>query len=251
MLNNNEWLLINDIILIIHSTENINTMCNYFFDAIKPLVLFEKAIFYLLKEENNGIHLENPVFINADFDFFKSYESLFKNSRYGRVAVNTRRTIAFRDSDLIQDAVRTNTDIYKTFLSPNDLPYGGGMIIAENGILLAEFAFFRTEHQGDFTNKEIYILDILKKHLQIRLMREQKFINKENLTSDNTLKLIELGLTSREIEITKLIINNLSTSEISDKLNISIYTTKKHISNIFEKLKINSRLQLIQLFSKL
>lgn len=250
MLSNKEWLRINDIILIIHSTKNIKDMCNYFFNAIQPLILYEKAMFYLLKEDDNNINLVDPIFVNVSSDFFETYKSLFKNSRYGRVAVNIRRTIAFRDSDLIPESI-TDTDIYRSFLLPNKLPYGGGIILTDNETLLAEFAFFRTEEQGDFTDKEIYILNILKEHFQIRIIRENYFASSNEPKTDKTLKLIELGLTNREIEIVKLIIESFSTSEISSKLNISIYTTKKHISNIFNKLEINSRLQLIQYFSDL
>ena len=251
MLTSKEWLRMNDIILIIHSAENINVMRNYFFDAIKSLILYEKAMFYLLKEEDNNVELVEPVFVNVDSEFFKAYESAFKNARYGRVAVNIRRTIAFRDSDLIPENIRINTDIYRSFLLPNDIPYGGGIILTDRGTLLAELAFFRTEEQGDFSDKEIYILDILKKHFEVRLIRENCSMNNNQVVTDKTLKLIELRLTNREIEIVKLIISNFNTSEISDKLNISIYTTKKHINNIFTKLKINSRLQLVQLFSNL
>lgn len=251
MLSNKEWLRINDIILIIHSTDNISIMCSYFLDAIKPLILYEKAMFYLFQEKDNNIDLIDPAFVNVDSDFFKEYENLFKNSRYGRVAVNSRRTIAFRDSDLIPESIRTSTDVYKSFLLPYNLPYGGGIIITNNRKLLAEVALFRTEEQGDFRDKEIYILDILKKHFQIRLIREINSMSENEGEADKTVKLIELGLTNREIEVSKLIISNLTTTEISSKLNISIYTTKRHINNIFAKLKINSRLQLIKLFSNL
>ena len=251
MLSSKEWLLINDIILIIHSTDDTNIMMKYFFDSIKPLVLYEKAMFYMLKEKDNNIELLDPVLVNTDLDFFKAYENLFKNSRYGRIAINCRQTVAFRDRDLIPESVYTNTDIYKSFLLPYNLPYGGGMIIADNKKLLAEISLYRTKELGDFTDKEIYILDILKSHIQIKLRHEDYFINKKEQIEDKTTKLIELGLTNREIEVIKLVVDNLSTEEITSKLNISIYTTKKHISNIFAKLKINNRLQLIKLFSNL
>ncbi|MFL0268762.1 helix-turn-helix domain-containing protein [Candidatus Clostridium radicumherbarum] len=251
MLDNKEWLRVNDILIIIHSTDDLKFMCNYFLEALKPLILFEKAIFYLLSEENSNIVMSDPIMMNADEEFFSGYKSMFKSSRFGRVAVNTRRTIAFRDSDLIPESLLTESDIYKSFMHPHDLFYGGGIIVTDKGSLMAELALFRTDEQGDFSDKEIYILDILKKHIEIRLIRENKLKEPSFLAEDKTLKLIGLGLTSREIDIVKLIIKNLDTVEISNELHISINTTKKHINHIFAKLAVKNRLQLIQTYSRI
>ncbi|MCH5250085.1 MAG: response regulator transcription factor [Lachnospiraceae bacterium] len=56
----------------------------------------------------------------------------------------------------------------------------------------------------------------------------------------------ELGLTNRESELAVLICKGLSNAEIATELFISETTVKKHISNIFEKLGINRREQLLQ-----
>lgn len=252
MLDHKEWMRINDIILIINSTENINSMRKYFFEAISLLIPYEKAMFYLLKEENDKVKLVNPVFVNVDIDFAKEYENTFEEARYGRIAVNARRSIAYRDTNLIPESVRINTDVYKSFMLPHGIPYGGGIIVADKGILLAEITFFRTSEQGDFTDKELFILGILKAHLQIRLIK-QSYSNSENdcLLTEKSLRLVELGLTNREIEVVSLVANGLNTDEIGNKMNISVYTVKKHINNIFFKLKIKSRLQLIKYFSNL
>lgn len=56
----------------------------------------------------------------------------------------------------------------------------------------------------------------------------------------------ELGLTNRESELATLICKGLTNAEIASELFISETTVKKHISNIFEKLDINRREQLLQ-----
>lgn len=55
------------------------------------------------------------------------------------------------------------------------------------------------------------------------------------------------GLSKREMEIADLIVAGKSNEEIENELFISIATVKKHISNIFLKLDINSRSQLINM----
>ena len=53
------------------------------------------------------------------------------------------------------------------------------------------------------------------------------------------------GLSKREMEIADLIVAGKSNEEIENELFISIFTVKKHISNIFMKMDIKSRSQLI------
>ncbi len=48
-------------------------------------------------------------------------------------------------------------------------------------------------------------------------------------------------LTKREKEIFNLLINNMTTKEIADKLLISEKTVRNHISNTMQKLGVKSR----------
>ena len=48
-------------------------------------------------------------------------------------------------------------------------------------------------------------------------------------------------LTKREKEIFDLLIKNKNTKEISKKINISEKTVRNHISNVIQKLSVNSR----------
>jgi LuxR family transcriptional regulator of spore coat protein len=50
-------------------------------------------------------------------------------------------------------------------------------------------------------------------------------------------------LTKREHQIFNLLIQNKTTKEISKILNISEKTTRNHISNVIQKIGVNSRTQ--------
>jgi DNA-binding NarL/FixJ family response regulator len=58
------------------------------------------------------------------------------------------------------------------------------------------------------------------------------------------------GLTSREIEIIAAIKEGSSNREIASKLAISEETVKRHLSNIYGKLGVSSRLELAVLASE-
>lgn len=66
-------------------------------------------------------------------------------------------------------------------------------------------------------------------------------IQKEYTTSELAEGLHILGLSKREVEVAVLVSKGMSNAEIAVALCISETTVKKHISNIFKKLEIGSR----------
>jgi DNA-binding NarL/FixJ family response regulator len=71
-------------------------------------------------------------------------------------------------------------------------------------------------------------------------------LNNSN-TSSSILPEKKIIVTDREIEILKLLTTGLSYPKIGEKLFISPLTVRKHVANIYEKLHVNSRTQLILL----
>ncbi|MGB4449691.1 MAG: response regulator transcription factor [Tepidanaerobacteraceae bacterium] len=53
-------------------------------------------------------------------------------------------------------------------------------------------------------------------------------------------------LTDRELEILKLIAEGLTNNKIAKRLHISNNTVKTHIKNIYEKLHVNRRVQVVK-----
>ena len=79
---------------------------------------------------------------------------------------------------------------------------------------------------------------------QVNLLNEINPIQNEEILSTALDHLKELyAISSREMDVFKLIVNGLSNKEISDQLFISEHTVKNHITRIFQKLAVNDRLQ--------
>lgn len=72
--------------------------------------------------------------------------------------------------------------------------------------------------------------------------------NKPAIEEANSLD--QLGLTNREIEILRELSSGASYSSIGEKLFISPLTVRKHVANLYEKLHVSSRAQIINLAHK-
>lgn len=57
----------------------------------------------------------------------------------------------------------------------------------------------------------------------------------------------DFSLSSREEDVLELMIQGLSNQEIADSLHVSLPTVKTHISNLYQKIGVNRRVQAVQL----
>jgi DNA-binding NarL/FixJ family response regulator len=65
----------------------------------------------------------------------------------------------------------------------------------------------------------------------------------------NNVELIQQQLSSRELEVMKKLMAGLPLKKISNQLSISERTVKFHCANIYSKLKVKSRIELISVYS--
>ena len=76
-------------------------------------------------------------------------------------------------------------------------------------------------------------------------------INRISGMTQPSMQLLAEPLTTREVEVLKLIEAGSSNQEISEQLVISIATVKRHISNIYTKLGVKSRTQALAIGKEL
>ncbi len=243
-LETNDWLILNSIIYNIYTMDNFDQMRETLLDELKTVMDFDSADFYLASSEPGHI-LDNPVTLNCKSDMCQTYEEL----DYSRGIMLGGKTIIYRETDIISDDVRVETDYYKRVYKPNNWHYSLQMIIAKHKKFLGVITFYRSVGKENFHYDDIFILDILKDHLAYRLEQQQKMRADDDGTEKVTIMeaVEKYELTKREHTILQMLMSGKENTVICEELMISGNTLKKHILNIYRKLDVKNRVQLFKL----
>lgn len=238
----NDWIMLNNIIYKIYTTENFDDMRYEILDQLKMVLDFDSADFYMASREEGKL-LCGPVTYNCDMDLSEMYEDL----DYSRGIVASGKMLIYRETDIISDEARVQTDYYQKVYKPNNWHYALQMVIARNKKFLGAITFYRTIGKENFLYDDIFVLDMLKDHLAYRL---EQFYKSEEAGMDKitvTEAVVKYDLTKREHMILKQLMSGKDHAQICEELVISSNTLKKHILNIYRKMGIKNRVQLFKM----
>ena len=140
-----------------------------------------------------------------------------------------------------------NDEYASDFVIPQGMRYSLGLFHAQTspdtGVA---FALHRSGEDRPFSGTEQRMAGVLQHHL-FNLYRLYARLESASPAAPEPLEIAERfrSLTRRESEVAALLCRRSSTGAISSKLLISRLTVYKHIENIFSKLGINSRAELL------
>ncbi len=248
MLKESEWNTINSILLDLYTVNDLKGVASKTLSVLRLLIPFSKGYFIFL-DENHEIDGKSSIFTGFDDQSMESYIRTFYQKDYLQYLYSfTSESSVYKDSTMIDDSVRTETDFYKFFLKPCSIPFGAGIMLVRDKKILGVFNLFRGENIGDFSDKDLYILNILKKHLENMVCNALLMEGAGCNGGEAIFKAVEdFALSSRESDVLKLLADGFTNSDISDQMNVSVSTVKKHIYNIFNKAGVNSRTQLLNM----
>lgn len=253
-----QWSLINEIVLRIHNGNEIGDMQKDFMTVVKALIDYDMAVFYVAEGDD---YLANAYSVGLTDADIKNYRDNMHDHDPFRplMGILADSHGAIRASDYSSNEEIQKTEYYKKVWEPKGIQHTVYMPLSENGVWLGSVSFFRSEDKGEFTDNEVEVANVLMAHLQIRLnwnRRERERHVAGNMSQEEAGKVREAlvneySLTQREAEVVSLWVSGLTDAEICEELSISKNTLKKHISNLFGKLDIGNRVELIKLIANL
>jgi Response regulator containing a CheY-like receiver domain and an HTH DNA-binding domain len=244
-LENADWIFLNSMILKIHSIEDSMQMRETLIQQLRLIMDFDCATFYVASHKD-GLTLENPVVYNVPPEFAQRYINDFFALDYSKSFFFGGKSIIYRETDIMSDEKRVGTDYYKTFYEPFGWHYSISMVIAYNAKFLGVLTLFRNQGKPNFKYDDVFILEILKDHLEFRLYGDRAAPPSANTPAAGAA-FQKYGLTRRE----EMVLGDLAAGKdnraICDELYITNNTLKKHILNIYRKLGVKNRVGLLQM----
>lgn len=241
-LETNDWIILNNIIYKIYTTDDFDEMRSDLLERLKMIIDYDSADFFLASKEEGRL-LCSPITYNCDLDLSEMYE----NIDYSRGIMLSGKMLIYRESDIMSDEVRVETEYYQKVYKPNNWHYALQVIIARHKEFLGTITFYRTIGKENFHYDDIFILDMLKDHLAYRLEKYTLGLETsiEKLSITETID--KYDLSKKEALVLKELMSGRDNNAVCEELFITTNTLKKHILNIYRKLGIKNRVQLFKM----
>ncbi|MGI6021274.1 MAG: LuxR C-terminal-related transcriptional regulator [Lachnospiraceae bacterium] len=192
----------------------------------------------------------------------KEYLDKYEETDYTTWYLNQKDIHVYRDSDIISSELMEKTDIFRNWISPMGMYYLCGNVVRNetSGVRYGELTILRAKNDGDYTDEELRIFglvtDLMRAWCDKHYGEAYNSVRIDSPVSPSENKESSLddpfvSLTMREKDVAKLICSGMETHEIGEHLSISYGTTRRHIANIYSKIGVSSRIQLINKLGKL
>lgn len=251
----NTFLLMNNIILQIYEVEDFTEMKQSFLNLISLLIPNSLGSILMANTDYNPCNpkmnlLKDPICVPEALTELELKYLELEDDDLTRWMAMSKQSMIIRENDLISEEKRIQTTIYKLCYAPYGMHYSLQLFLVYKETFLGVVTLYRTKAEGDFSDSEIFLLKAFSEHLSLRFYRE---LSKEKLPKCCINKMAlssEYHLTQREIEVLDLIFQELSNEKIANTLCISNSTLKKHIQNLYNKLEVSSRWDLLRFREK-
>lgn len=241
-LETNDWMVLNSIIYKIYTIKDLSEMRKEFLEQMRLVIDFDSADFYLAGDNEESC-LVDSVTYNCEAKRTIQYDQM----EYSRGILRGGKSLVYRETDIISDETRMQSEYYKRVYIPNNWHYSLQMVICKDKKFLGLVSFYRSVGKEDFQYDDIFLLEMLRDHMAFRLEKDrmEKGTSGDKLTISDAVT--EYHLTKREETILRLLLAGIGNEQICEQLVISINTLKKHVLNIYRKLGIRNRVQMFKM----
>lgn len=247
-LENNDWIFLNSVIFRIHSVENSSEMRYTLIEQLRMMLDFDAATFYISSPEDSHV-LVDPVVYNITPELGEKYIREYATMDYAHGLLFSGKSIIYRESDIMPDAKRVTTEYYRSCYVPYNWHYSVSMVITGKGRFLGVLSFFRYRGRPNFEYEDIFVLEMLKEHLEYRLYRDICLGPSAGERFSASHYADEFSLTRREETILQALVSGHDNEMVCKNLCITNSTLKKHILNVYRKMGVKTRVQLLHLVS--
>lgn len=242
----NDWVIFNNIIYQIHQIADFGQMCRNFLEQMRLLMDFDAAVFYYSSDADLP-KLTQAVCCRYPEQTAQEYLQAYQAKDFSRGLLMGGKSMVYRDNDIFSADELEKTECFQRFSKAEGFQHSVHVLPAFEGKVLAKISFYRAADAPDFVYDDVFLLDMVKEHLALRIARcyEEHVRQHEKLSIHECEE--QFRLTARETTILGLLMQGLPNDVICGQLTITNNTLKKHILNIYKKLSIRNRTQLFKM----
>ncbi len=238
------WNNINDYLLKTGSVRDPEAFIDKSIQNISDLIPFEQARIFFFNT-NGKINDYWQMGTKKDWtDVYLEYYSKLDNGKYsiGNLIKDYSKYYTDIDISVLDWTAQSEDEFLKDYIKPQGINYSAIFTIhAYDDFVKCVFALDRVSKRG-YSKREQAIMKIILLHLE-NLFRNLHITLLKN--NEKNIEKLDDILSVREREISRHICEGLNPDQISKKLFISISTVYRHIANIYQKLNVCSRQELI------
>lgn len=240
--------MINDLIYEIHLWKNVSDIDTSFFQRLKMIVPFEYASLFLHDETaDNPFSLGNPICFPDSFQEAELQYTQFASEDDLLWILHGKESQLIRESAVLDEKHRLNSPLYRKCYRKYNIYDSLQCTIVFHQKFLGVLTLFRTRPNGTFVSDDMFYLRAITMHLNPilhRIIFEKTSANSNELSG--LAQLSEYHLTAKETEILKCLLDFQDNEEIAEILHIKETTLNKHLQNLFRKLEVRSRWELLR-----
>ena len=139
-------------------------------------------------------------------------------------------------SDFLSEEEFHETGIYREVYALMGAEDQLSFILPSPPSVIVGIAMNRTERS--FSDRDKEIIELVRPHLS-QAFRDAQL--RENGDPLSKARLTALGLSEREAEVMRLVVDGRSAAEIAEELVISVHTARNHIAHAYDKLGVRNR----------
>jgi DNA-binding CsgD family transcriptional regulator len=161
----------------------------------------------------------------------------------------------YRLSQVVLDPQQLrDSEFFRRYMAAEGWYYSVSLLFWDAGRLVSEIVIRRTAEQGDFTARELALLQRLHPHLETTLQRLSAVERRAGLagavqpadaTKHATIQALPGALTVAERELVQFVRIGFSNKEIAARLDKSVRTVKTQLTSVYKKCGVRSRSRLL------
>lgn len=247
LITSEDWEIINDITVYVYSA-NPYPELNIIIRKLAKMIPFSHSFSNLTNDDNKNVEFFAYQSDDIPVEHLELYRTHYIHYDFVLWYSASPKEMSIRESDLIVEKYMAESIFMKEWMEPIGAYYGAMSNIAAGGYSYGNITLYRSKEEGNFTDREIAIMETVNHHLCLRLrtlfpngLRRNSFDRNKNIYK------ITYHLTDRESEVIQLVLDGVTRKDLSKSLYISENTLKKHLNNIYSKMNVRNFEELLMI----